>query len=108
MENVSIGDLVSVAGAGDVGPTIDGLVFDTPSRTKVVVAVVDKARGPVFRTVHPDSLTEREAEGPDDPALRSLARRTPPPNHGGGRAGSAGRKGSAGFTRGPAHRPTGR
>jgi hypothetical protein len=106
MESVAIGDLVTVAGTG---PTVDGLVFDTPSRTKVVVAVVDKARGPVFRTVHPDTLTEREAEGPDDPALRSLVRRTPAPAHGGGRAGSSGRKGSAGgFTRGPAHRPTGR
>jgi hypothetical protein len=105
VETVAIGDLVSVAGAG---PSVDGLVFDTPSRTKVVVAVVDRSKGPVFRTVHPETLTEREAEGPDDAALRSLVRRTPAPAHGGARGGSSGRKGSAGFTRGPAHRPTGR
>jgi len=105
VETVAIGDLVSVGGAG---PSIDGLVFDTPSRTKVVVAVVDKSRGPVFRTVHPEALSERDAEGPDDPALRSLVRRTPAPTLGGSRGGSVGRKGSAGFTRGPAHRPTGR
>ena len=106
METVSIGDLVSIAGPG---PSVDGLVFDTPSRTKVVVAVVDKAKGPVFRTVHPETLIERDSEGPDDPALRSLVRRTPAPAHGGGRGGGSGRKGSAGgFTRGPAHRPTGR
>jgi hypothetical protein len=106
MESVAIGDLVRVSGTG---PELDGLVFDTPSRTKVVVAVIDKAKGPVFRTVHPEVLTEREAEGPDDAALRSLVRRTPAPSHGGGRGGSVGRKGSSGgFSRGPAHRPTGR
>lgn len=105
METVSIGDLVTVAGDG---PVMDGLVFDTPSRSKVVVAVVDPSRGPVFRTVHPDTLSEREAEGPRDPALRSLVRRTPAPAHGSSRGGASGRKGSAGFTRGAAHRPTGR
>jgi hypothetical protein len=105
VERVAIGDLVSVAGTGG---SIDGLVFDTPSRTKVVVAVIDRARGPVFRTVHPEALSERESAGPHDPALRSLIRRTPAPAHGGATGGASGRKGSAGFTRGPAHRPTGR
>jgi hypothetical protein len=88
--------------------TVDGLVFDTPSRTKVVVAVVNPGRGPVFQTVHPDALTPREQDGPHDAALRSLVRRTPAPAHGGGRAGAAGRKGPAGFTRPATHRPTGR
>ena len=37
------GDLVKVATAG---PLIDGIVFDTPSATKVVVAVVDPVAGP--------------------------------------------------------------
>ena len=46
--------------AGD-GPKLDGIVFDAPSRTKVVVAIVDPGRGPVFRTVHPDALSERDA-----------------------------------------------
>ena len=62
--------------AGD-GPQLDGIVFDTPSTTKVVVAVVDRGRGPVFRTVHPRTLSERTAEGADDRALRLLIRRTP-------------------------------
>src|ERR1700729_66837 len=50
MEPVSIGELVKVAGSG---PEHDGIVFDTPSKSKVVVAVVDPGRGPVLRTVHP-------------------------------------------------------
>jgi hypothetical protein len=105
METTAIGDLVSVTGAG--APR-DGIVYDTPSPSKVVVAVVDPRRGPGFRTVHPKTLTEREKEGSHDPALRLLIRRTPPPGHGGGRAGGTGRKGRAGFTRGATHRPTGK
>jgi hypothetical protein len=105
VETFAIGDLVSVAGAG---PALDGIVFDTPSRAKVLVAVVDPGRGPVFRTVHPKTLTERDKEGSDDPALRSLVRRTPPPVHGAARGGVTGRKGRAGFTRGATHRSTGR
>ena len=88
--------------------TVDGVVFDTPSRTKVVVAVVDPARGPMFQTVHPDAVSPRELEGPQDPALRSLIRRTAPPNHGTARGGAGGGKGSAGFSRRATHRPTGR
>lgn len=96
---------MSVAGAG---PALDGIVFDVPSRVKIVVALVDPGRGPVFRTVHPEALSVREQEGPNDAALRLLIRRTPPPVHGVARAGVAGGKGSAGFTRGASHRPTGR
>jgi hypothetical protein len=102
METVAIGDLVSVAGGHP------GLVFDTPSRTKAVVAVIDPARGPVFRIFHPQALTERQEEGPHDQALRSLVRRTPPPVHGSGRGGTNAQGGRAGFSRGAAHRPTGR
>jgi hypothetical protein len=87
---------------------LDGIVFDTPSRLKVVVAVVASGRGPVFRTVHPETLTEREQEGPDDQALRSLIRRTQPAARGNGRGGPNVRKGAAGFTRGASHRSTGR
>jgi hypothetical protein len=90
------------------GPALDGIVFDTPSRLKVVVAVVAPGRGPGFRTVHPDTLSEREQEGSDDPALRLLIRRTQPAARGKkGDGGSAG-KGAAGFTRGASHRSTGR
>src|SRR3954467_8691869 len=64
---------------------VDGIVFDTPSKSKVTVAVMDPARGPVFRTVNADALTERTEAGPDDRALSLLIRRTWQP----GRAGSA-------------------
>lgn len=90
------------------GPVLEGIVFDTPSRLKVVVAVVDPGRGPGFRTVHPGTLTGREKEGSDDPALRSLIRRTQRPALGATRDGANARKAAAGFTRGTAHRSTGR
>jgi hypothetical protein len=90
------------------GPTVDGIVFDMPSATKVVVAVLDRGRGPGFRTVHPRALSERTSEGPDDKALRLLIRRTPPPAHGAARGGATGGRGRAGHTRAADHRPTGR
>ena len=105
MESTAIGDLVSVAGAG--APR-DGIVYDTPSPSKVVVAMVDPRRGPGFRTVHPKTLTAREKEGSHDPALRLLIRRTPAPGYAGAPGGGTGRTGRAGFTRGATHRPTGK
>src|SRR4051794_41896359 len=87
MESIGAGDLVTVA---EEGPELDGIVFDTPSSSKVIVAVIDRARGPVFRTVHPSTLTPRTEESRDDRALRLLMRRTPPPVHGAARAGSSG------------------
>ncbi|HWF49461.1 MAG TPA: hypothetical protein VG294_02360 [Solirubrobacteraceae bacterium] len=106
MEPASPGALVTVAGAG---PALDGIVFDTPSGAKVVVAVVDPARGPMFRTVSVDALSERAEDGEHDHALRLLIRRTPPPVRGAARGGGAGSRGrSAGYKRGTAHRPTGR
>jgi hypothetical protein len=105
MEATAAGELVKVA---DGGPELDGIVFDTPSRSKAVVAVVDPARGPVFRTVHVNTLSARTEEGPHDRALRLLVRRTPPPVHGAARGESAGGRGRTGHPRGAAHRPTGR
>jgi hypothetical protein len=105
MESIGAGELVKVA---DGGPEVDGIVFDTPSSSKVVVAVVDRTRGPVFRTVHPSTVSARTEEGPDDRALRLLLRRTPPPVHGAARGGGPGGQGRAGHPRGAAHRPTGR
>jgi hypothetical protein len=105
MESTGVGELVKVATAG---PEVDGIVFDTPSATKVVVAVVDPGRGPVFRTVHPDTLSERTEEGAQDKALRLLIRRTPPPVKGAARGGSGGARASAGHSRGASHRTTGR
>jgi len=105
MDSVTVGQLVKV----DVGgPHLDGIVFDTPSHTKVLVAIVDRSRGPVMRTVHPSALSEREQEGPDDRALRLLIRRTPPPQGGAGGASQGSLRGSSGHTRATMHRTTGR
>jgi hypothetical protein len=105
MEPTNIGELVKVA---DGGPALDGIVFDTPSRTKVVVAVIDPSRGPVFRTVNPSTLSERAEEGPADRALRMLIRRTPPPVRGKADGGGAAGRGSRGHARGTMHRTTGK
>jgi hypothetical protein len=107
MEPVSTGELVKVAGGG---PERDGIVFDIPSKSKVVVAIVDPGRGPVLRTVHPKLLSERSEEGSDDRALHLLIRRTPAPparSPSGGAMAAAGR-GSAGHARGTMHRTTGK
>ncbi len=105
MESTSAGELVRVTGGA---PELDGIVFDTPSRSKAVVAVVDPSRGPVLRTVHPKTLTERTEEGPDDRAMRLLIRRMPPPVRGMASDGVAARRESPGHTRGATHRTTGK
>ncbi len=104
MGSISVGERVHVAG----GPPLDGIVFDSPSRTKVVVAVVDPARGPRFRTVHPKLLSERAQEGPQDPALLLLIRRTRPAVAGAAVAGGASRRALPGHTRAATHRSTGK
>jgi hypothetical protein len=105
MEPISAGELVKVSAER---AELDGIVFDVPSRSKVVVAVLDRGRGPVFRTVHPKTLSERTEEGPDDHALRLLLRRTPPPVRGAARDGTAAGHGSPGHARGTMHRTTGK
>jgi hypothetical protein len=105
MEPTSAGELVKVAGGG---PMLDGIVFDVPSRSKVVVAVVDPGRGPVFRVVHPKTLNERTEEGPDDRALRLLIRRTPPPARGTAAGGPAAGREAPAHTRTAMHRTTGK
>jgi hypothetical protein len=105
MEPIRVGALVKVAGPG---PELDGIVFDTPSDSKAVVAVVDPGRGPVLRTVQARTLSERTEEGRHDHALRLLIRRTPAPVHGAARGGSGTGRGRAGHTRGATHRTTGR
>jgi hypothetical protein len=105
MDSPAIGALVTLTGEH---ADTDGIVFDNPSRSKTVVAVIDPARGPVFRSVNPNVLSEREAEGPADKALRLLMRRTPSPTKGNPRAGSTQGHGSAGHTRATAHRATGK
>ena len=86
----------------------DGLVFDMPSASKVVVAVIDRRRGPVLRTVHPRTLSDRAEDGADDAVLRRLLRRTPTPARGGASGGAGTGRGRAAFTRAATHRPTGR
>jgi hypothetical protein len=105
MQSTEVGALVTVAGDG---PRLDGIVFDTPSSAKVVVAVVDRGRGPVFRTVHPRTLSERTADGADDRLLRLLIKRTPAPAPASARGGAGAGQGRSGHTRGAAHRTTGR
>jgi hypothetical protein len=87
---------------------IDGIVADMPSAAKAVVAVMDRQRGPVLRTVLRTALAEREEEGPDDRALRLLVRRSAPAARGGARGGPAVGHGRAGHTRAAMHRPTGK
>src|SRR5438309_1827416 len=96
MDSMTAGQLVKVA---DGGPERDGIVFDTPSASKVVVAIVDRRRGPVLRTVRAQVLRERLEEGSDDPALRRLIRRTRPPVRGEARAGAGVGLGRAGHAR---------
>ena len=105
MDATQPGELVKVAAGG---PTLDGIVFDVPSRSKVVVAVVDPKRGPGFRTVHPDTLSERPEEGRDDRALQLLIRRTPSPVRGGARGGTGAGPGQPAHRRAAMHRTTGK
>src|SRR4051794_12124044 len=105
MHTTSPRGLVKVASGG---PELDGIVFDTPSRSKVVVAVMDPRRGPVFRTVHPDMLSERTEECPGDRALRLLVRRTPPPARGDAGGQTTARRGNPGHARAATHRTTGK
>jgi hypothetical protein len=105
MEQLGAGDLVTVA---TNGPKIDGIVFALPSPAKAIVALMDRRRGPVLRTVARTALSERTDPGADDPALQLLIRRTPAAVRSTATgAGSTGR-GSSGHERGTAHRPTGR
>jgi hypothetical protein len=105
MEQPTTGELVKVS---DGGPALDGIVFDVPSRSKVVVAMMHATRGPGFRTVHPKTLTERTEEGPDDRQLGLLIRRTPTPSHDAPRGGGRGGRAREGHARGSMHRTTGK
>lgn len=86
----------------------DGIVFDVSGGTKVIVALVDRSRGPVMRTVELKDLTERTEAGPDDHALQMLIRRTPGGVRGAARAGSGPGQARAGHKRAAMHRTTGK
>jgi hypothetical protein len=105
MEPTGTTDQVTVATGG---ARIDGIVAEMPSATKAVVAVMDRKRGPVLRTVLRTALADREEEGADDRALRLLVRRTAPADRGGARGGPAVGRGRAAHTRATMHRTTGK
>jgi hypothetical protein len=105
MEPIATGDLVKVTTGG---PQIDGIVFDVLKGAKAVVAVIDRDRGPVMRTVDQKALTERSEAGPDDRALQLLVRRTPPNARGAARGGAGAGAGRAGHKRAAMHRTTGK
>ena len=90
------------------GPEIDGIVFDVPSRSKVVVAVMDPDRGPRLQTVNAKTLSERTEAGPDDRALEQLIRRTPHPERGAARGGTGAGPGGPSHRRAAMHRTTGK
>lgn len=99
-------ELVKVATAG---PEIDGVVYDFPSSSKIIVAIVDPARGPVLRTYPAKSVTPRDDAGANDDALHALIRRSPPPRNGGGGHASEGSvRGRSGHARATGHRTTGK
>jgi hypothetical protein len=98
-------ELVTVT---DGGRPRDGIVFERPSPTKVVVAVIDRHRGPVFRTVHPSAVSQRAEPGDGDAALQLLIRRTPSARGRTDGGTAAGKGARAAHTRGAAHRSTGR
>jgi hypothetical protein len=106
MTALRAGELVTVAGERSER---DGIVFDIPSSSKVVVAVPDAKRGAVLRTVHPRMVTERGEAGEHDEALRRLIRRTPAAAGPGGPRGAGGAgRGRPGHSRPTAHRTTGK
>ena len=106
MEPQSDSELVTVA---DGERKLYGIVFEAPSKSKVTVAVMDRKRGPVFRTFSADSLTERTDAGPDDRALALLIRRTWQGARGSSAPGGGGAtRGTDGHTRAAMHRTTGK
>ncbi|TML06366.1 MAG: hypothetical protein E6G41_07800 [Actinobacteria bacterium] len=105
-DDISIGDRVTVS---EERYALEGIVFDFPNRNKAIVAVVDRDRGPVLRTVPRDALAPRDKDADTDAALRLLIRRSAVGQRGGGATGGGGGVGGrAGHTRGTAHRATGR
>lgn len=105
MEPTSTGDLVTVTTRG---PQLDGIVFDVPSDAKLVVAVMDPARGPVLRSFDRTDTAPRTEAGPDDHQLQALIRRTPSVSRGSGHAGGGAGPGRAGHKRAAGHRTTGK
>jgi hypothetical protein len=105
MEKIEAGDLVKVTtGRRET----DGIVFDVSGANKVIVAVVDRDRGPVMRTVDPGDLAARAEDAPSDRALRALIRRTQGGGRGGASAGTGAGQARTGHRRAAMHRTTGK
>jgi hypothetical protein len=102
MKPLRAGQLVTVT---DDGATFDGIVVQTPSLLKVVVAVRDPKADVVMRTFHRGALRERSRAGDDDAALRRAMGKAAAA---GGHGGPTSAQGRRGHTRAPAHRSTGR
>ena len=105
MELMSAGDLVKVTTGRQ---STDGIVVETLTGDKVVVALRDPVRGPVLRTHNRKALAERTEAGPDDRALHLLVRRTHPSTRGAARGGTGPGGGRGGYTRAAPHRTTGK
>jgi len=102
MRSFHEGQLVTVLEDGD---ELEGIVVHAPSLVKIEVVVPDAERGPVFRTVHPKRLREREEAGEHDEVLRRLMRRTASAGRAGPRGGPGARRGHSQAT---GHRTTGK
>jgi hypothetical protein len=94
MRSFREGELVTVV--GDDGAA-EGIVVHVTSLVKIEVAVHDAEHGPVFSSVHPKVLRERDSAGEHDEALRRAIR--------GGPGGGHGRRGHAHAS---GHRTTGK
>jgi len=105
MESIAPGELVTLS---TTGAPLDGIVVDLPSATKAVVAVVDRKRGPVLRTVDRQTLSERAEPGADDRALQLLIRRTPSAVKAKARGGANASSSRDAHTRAAMHRTTGK
>ena len=105
MERPEVNQLVQVSTGG---PPVDAIVVGVPSGHKAVVALVDPQRGAVLRTVDVATLSERDAEGPQDAALHALIRRTPTTARGGRGGATGGTQGRPGHGRSTMHRTTGK
>lgn len=105
MEPPAPGDLITVA-AGE--RRLDGIVAERPSPAKAIVAVIDRRRGPVLRSMDARTLSAREEAGADDRALRLLIRRTPRAGGRSGRGGADAGSDRAAHARTAKHRTTGK
>jgi hypothetical protein len=102
MKPLRAGQLVTVT---DDDATLDGIVAQTPSMLKLVVAVPDPKREAVLREFHRSALRERRQAGEHDTALRRVIGKA---SAAGGHGGPRSAQGRRGHTRAPAHRTPGR